>query len=164
MILIFLAIFFKIGTPCPNKAIVYNLIHIFIYYQILYVLIECIHLKFMYCIYNDLMSHRITNPLKHSRSQNMLFVKKKIERRKPSVNTYPLPLPNPSPVTDFRIFDVGLNIIQGLFCILGFISFQFRGGYMYTFADLVFRRGRGPKDNFVCQGGGGGGPTPTFSM
>lgn len=35
---------------------------------------------------------------------------------------------------------------------------------MYTFADLVFRRGRGPKDNFVCQGGGGGGPTPTFSM
>lgn len=58
------------------------------------------------------MSHRITNPLKHSRSQNMLFVKKKkIERRKPSVNTYPLPLPNPSPVTDFRIFDVGLNII-----------------------------------------------------
>lgn len=59
------------------------------------------------------MSHRITNPLKHSRSQNMLFVKKKkLKEESPlTVNTYPLPLPNPSPVTDFRIFDVGLNII-----------------------------------------------------
>lgn len=121
----FFSHFFKNWNTCPNKAIVYNLIHIFIYYQILYVLIECIHLKFMYCIYNDLMSHRITNPLKHSRSQNMLFVKKKkLKEESPLWTPTPYPYPTLPPWQILGFSTLDLILFRAYFVFWGLFRFS----------------------------------------
>lgn len=70
----FLAISCINRNTCLYKATVHNSIHIFT--TKFNVLIECIHLKSLFTVYIIRMSHRITTPLKHSRSQKVVCVKK----------------------------------------------------------------------------------------